>query len=152
MRTLVEWITELVPLEYILDGRYELIMDLLIHIYPFDAAATLARVEDGAIYNLFRGPLDIDVRSHICGILASKLKTYAKRNSIICSALDRETIRYRTGKADKLDLWRPCYGLDLDYGPTVKYLEHTIRQSSLFEDLLDLLGTGWRLRGRLQYY
>jgi hypothetical protein len=33
----------------------------------------------------------------------------------------------------------------------VEYLKHTIRQSSFLENLLNLLGAGWRLWRRFQY-
>lgn len=150
MRTLVEWVTQFVAFEHILDGRYEFVMNLFIHIYPFDATATLAGVEDCAIYNLFCNPFNVDVRSHICRILASELKAYTKRNTIVRSALNRKAIGYGTSKANELNLGRSCYGLDLYNRATMEDLEHTIRETSFFENLLDLLGTGWRLWGRLQ--
>jgi hypothetical protein len=125
-------------------------MDLLVHVYPFDTAATLARIEDCTVHNFFRGPLDVDIGTYICGILASELKTYSQWNPIICSLLNRETISYRSGKADELDLWRSRDRFDLDDGSTVEDLQHTIRQPGFLENLLDLLGTGWRLWGRLQ--
>jgi hypothetical protein len=133
-----------------LDSRYKLIVYLLVNVHALYTAATLARIEDGTIHELLRGPLDVNVWAYICRILASEFETHTKSDAIIRGALNSQTIGHGTSEADQLNVRGTSYGLDLCDGPAVEDLEHTIRQTSFREYLLDLLGAGWCLWGRLQ--
>ena len=74
------------------------------------------------------------------------LRAYAQRDPITGSALDCQAICHRTREADELKLGSASYRLNLRDGPTVKDLEHTIRQTSFLEDLLNVFCTGGCLR------
>jgi len=59
-------------------------VDLLVDVYPLNTAAALAGVEDGTINNLFRSPF-VNIRPNVGWVLASKLKAYTERNTVIAA-------------------------------------------------------------------
>jgi len=50
-------------------------MDRISNVYPLYAAAALTRIENCAIDYLICCPLDINISSDVCWILAAKLKS-----------------------------------------------------------------------------
>lgn len=71
MSAFIEGFSKSVFLQYFFDGCYELIVYFFTDVDPFDAAATLSRIEDRTIDDVLRSPTNVYVCSNVCRIFAT---------------------------------------------------------------------------------
>ncbi|GJC94275.1 hypothetical protein ColKHC_03101 [Colletotrichum higginsianum] len=123
VRALVERVSQLVPLENLLDGRNKGVVDLVGHVHALDRAAALARVEDGAVDDLGRGPVDVDVVADVGRVLAAELEPDVD-DAVRRRLLHCEAAGHGASESDELHLGVADDGLDHDGGAAMEVLQH----------------------------
>lgn len=116
------------------------------HIHPLQRAAALARVEDGAVHNVGRRPLEVRVGPHIGRVVAAQLQVHA-HDAPGGGLLHGETARRRARKAHLLDARVLRRQLDGVEAAGVENLEDSRGEAGLGKGLGEAVGDEGRLGG-----